>query len=130
MKRFMQLLNEMNNPNGGGFADIDPAVAKKLLPHYMDPVKHLEAQKDSLRMTPEEMQALNQIKMASQKVGQSLAVNKINITHAIDFMDLLSSLQKGPLSRIANYIDNIRGGVFSELMPFIKQVNPNPHFNQ
>jgi NH3-dependent NAD+ synthetase len=113
---------------GSGMAPIDSALAKRLAPHYMDPVSHLERQADSLQLTDKEMQALDLIKRASQRVGINLQSGVINITHAVDYMNLLSQLQKGDLRRIANYIDRIRMGVYEELAPYIKKASPNASF--
>lgn len=125
MKRFVQYLAEMNDPSSTGFAPIDRDVAQKLVRHYMDPVSHLEAQEESLRLTKQEMDALGLIKRTSQKIGMNLQSNVINIIDVVSYLNLLSNLQNTDLRRIANYIDNIRGGVYSDLVPYIKKVNPN-----
>ena len=115
--------------SSNGMAPIDPTVARRIARHYFDPVRNLENQAKSLQMTDGELQALDLIKRTSQKIGIDLESNVINITRAIDYMNLLSQLQKTDLKRIAGYIDNLRMGVHEDLMPYIKKVNPNPSFN-
>lgn len=124
MKSFMQFVVEMNNPDNSGFVSIDRAKARELAGHYMNPVAHLKAQEKTLRLTSKEMDALGKIERASQRVGMNLQSSVINIQDVGDYLELLSHLQKNDLSRIAGYIDNIRMGAFSDLIPYIKKANP------
>ena len=124
MKSFMQFVVEMNNPDNSGLISIDRAKARELADYYMNPVAKLKAQEKSLRLTSKEMDALGEIERASQKVGMNLRSSVINIQDVGAYLELLSRLQKNDLSRIAGYIDNIRMGAFSDLIPYIKKANP------
>jgi len=104
MKSFMQVMMEMNS----GLVSINDAKAKRLVTHYMNPVANLKAQEKSLGLTPKEMDALGQIERASQKVGMNLRSSLVNIQDVDTYLNLLNTLQKTDLKRIANYIDNIR----------------------
>ena len=120
MKSFMQVMMEMNS----GLVSINDAKAKRLVNHYLNPVAKLKAQQKSLGLTPKEMDALGQIERASQKVAMNLQSSLINIQDAGAYLQLLSDLQKGDLSRIAGYNDTIRLSAYDDLMSDIQKANP------